>query len=96
MEDLIICAIDRRRLITFDYGGQPRTVNPHALYREDQLRHVVLHAWQTGGRSNSRTPPCWGNFHLDQIGGLKVLAETFFGAQHDFNPKKFRHVIHSL
>ena len=96
MEDTIIAALNHRSVLAFTYDGQPRTVHPHALYREDHLRKVVLHAWQTEGRSNTRTPPCWGNFHLDKIIGLAVLDETFFGAQSDFNPKRFLRIIHSL
>jgi predicted DNA-binding transcriptional regulator YafY len=96
MEDTIIAALDHRRVLSFTYEGQSRTVNPHALFREDQLRKLVLHAWQTDGDSNTRTPPCWGNFHLDKIIGLVVLDESFFGAQPDFNPRHFRRIIHSL
>lgn len=96
MEDTIIAALERRRVLSFSYDGQPRTVNPHALYREDQLRKIVLHAWQTDGRSNSGDLPGWRNFHLDEISGLVVLDETFFGAQPDFNPRRFRHIIHSI
>jgi hypothetical protein len=71
-------------------------VNPHALFRESSSQKAVLHAWQTDGTSSTRTPPCWGNFHLDAIRGLAVTDETFLGAERDFNPKRFRDVIYSL
>jgi predicted DNA-binding transcriptional regulator YafY len=96
MEDTIIAALDHHRVLSFTYENQPRIVNPHALFREDQFRKPVLHAWQTDGDSNTRTPPCWGNFQLDKIVGLVVLDETFLAAQSDFNPRRFRHLIHSI
>jgi predicted DNA-binding transcriptional regulator YafY len=92
----IIDAISHRNVLTFDYDGQPRTVNPHALYREDRTRNFVLHAWQTDGESNTRNPPCRGNFRVDQMVDLTALDENFFGAQPDFNPDRFRHLIHAL
>jgi WYL domain len=96
MQQKIIDAIAQRRVLSFNYNGQPRRVNPHALYLEDQHRNVVLHAWQTEGTSNSRVPPCWGNFHLNKMIGLEVSRETFSGAQSDFNPGHFLHPIELL
>lgn len=96
MEDTIIAAIDHRRILSFTYDGQPRIVNPHALYVGEQIRQRVLHAWQTDGGSNTRNVPCWGNFHLNKMMELVVLDETFFGPQSDFNPMRFHHLIHSL
>ncbi len=96
MEAVIIDAISHNRVLAFDYEGRSRVVNPHALYREDRLRKLVLHAWQADGGSNTRTPPFWGNFHLEKIVRLRVLDETFFGAQPGFNPNRFRHLIHTL
>jgi predicted DNA-binding transcriptional regulator YafY len=92
----IIDAISNRHVLTFDYEGQPRTVNPHALYRENRHRNFVLHAWQTDGESSTRNPPCWGNFHTDQIGQLTVLDRQFANAQPDFNPDRFRNLIHAI
>ena len=94
MEAVITDAISHNRVLAFDYEGRSRVVNPHAL-REDQLRKLVLHAWQTNGGSNTRTPPCWGNFHLEKIVRLRVLDETFFGAQPDFNPQLLVSVLFS-
>jgi predicted DNA-binding transcriptional regulator YafY len=92
----IIDAISDRHVLAFDYNGQPRTVHPHALYRENRQRNFVLHAWRTEGESNTRDPPRWGNFHTDQIVQLTVLDRQFANAQPDFNPDRFRNLIHAV
>ncbi len=96
VEDDITAALDHRRVLSFTYDGQSRTVNPHALYHEAQHRRLVLYTWQTYGGSNSGVLPGWKNFHVDEITGLVVLDETFFGTQPDFNPRRFRHLVHSI
>jgi predicted DNA-binding transcriptional regulator YafY len=96
MKQTIITAINNRNVLKFEYKGRLRILNPHALYREDQHGAEVLHAWQTGGQSSTRVPPCWGNFHLDEIIGLTVLSENFSAPQVDFNPERFLHLIHSI
>lgn len=96
MQQAIINAISQRHVLRFHYKGRLRILHPHALYREDQHGAAVLHAWQTGGQSSTRMPPCWGNFHLDEIIGLTVLPETFSAAQADFNSDRFLHLIHSI
>jgi hypothetical protein len=60
------------------------------------LNHSALHGQFAAGGSNVGFTPCWGNFHLDEIVGLTVLAETFAMAQSDFNPDRFLHLIHSI
>ena len=40
MEAAITDAIFHNRVLAFDYEGRSRVVNPHALYREDQLRKL--------------------------------------------------------
>jgi predicted DNA-binding transcriptional regulator YafY len=96
VEKTIIDSITDRRVLAFDYAGAHRTVNPHALFRAGKRKKSVLHAWQTEGVSNTRVPPCWGNFRLDRISNLTVMDETFSGGQPDFNPKVFREVIHKI
>jgi hypothetical protein len=96
MNQTISNAINAHHVLTFSYQGYPRTVNPHLLHRDDQHGKLVFHAWQTKGQSSSRVPPCWGNFRLDEIDRLTVLAETFGDAQPDFNSARYLHVITSI
>jgi hypothetical protein len=96
VQNTIIDSISNRRVLRFEYDGQPRTVNPHALFRESEFQKTVLLGWQTDGGCNSRVPPCWGNFHLDKIVDLIVSDETFLGAQSGFSRQRFQHLIHGL
>jgi hypothetical protein len=96
MESAIIESIRYRRVIQFEYEGMPRTVNPHVFYRSEASQKGVINGWQTEGGSNTRTPPCWGNFSVVKIVGLVLLEETFSGAQPDFKRHRFRNVICSL
>ena len=95
MEQEIIAAIRQHQVLSFDYQGQPRQVNPHALGRVKPDDKTVLHGWQTGGNSNHRVPPCWGYFRLDEIEGFEVTDQTFPFAQPDFKPR-FVNLIHRI
>ena len=96
MQDTIIEAMRKRHALEFSYDGAPRVVNPHALYRDTKHQKPVLLAWQTDGTSNTRVPPCWGNFHLDKIVDLAILDETSITRRPEFNPKRYKGIIHSL
>ena len=70
-------AIEQRRLLTFTYGGHPRRVMPAALGTTKRKGKRVLHAYQVEGGSEHGDIPAWRYFHLDGIGDLRVLDETF-------------------
>jgi hypothetical protein len=95
VEQEIVRAIRGRNVLCFDYHGQPRQVNPHALGRVQPDNKAVLHAWQTGGRSNHGVPPMWGYFRLDEIEDLRVTDTTFFGAEPHYKPK-FVNLVQSI
>jgi predicted DNA-binding transcriptional regulator YafY len=95
VEQEIVRAISGRNVLCFDYHGQPRQVNPHALGHVKPDNKAVLHAWQTGGMSNHGAPPLWGYFRLDEIQGLEVTDETFFGPQPNYKAR-FVNLIHSI
>jgi predicted DNA-binding transcriptional regulator YafY len=95
VEQDIVRAINDRNVLVFDYHGQPREVNPHALGRVQPHDKTVLLAWQTGGSSNHGVPPLWAYFRLDDIEGLELTDATFFSAQPNFKPR-FIDLIHSI
>ena len=96
MEQEIIRAIDARNVLSFDYHGQPRQVNPHAARRVQPDDKTVLLAWQTGGGSNDHgIPPFWGYFRLNDIENFEVTDATFFGAQPNYKAR-FVNLIHSI
>lgn len=70
-------AIDRRRVIRFEYQGFPRIAEPHVLgIKEGRL--AVL-TWQTGGSSYSGPLPDWRRFHIDEVAHLEITDEAFAG-----------------
>ena len=96
MEQEIIRAIKTRNVLSFDYHGQPRQVNLHALGRVQPDDKKVLHAWQTGGGSKDHgTPPFWGYFQLNEIDNFRVTDQTFFGPEPNYKPR-FVNLIESI
>ncbi|WP_323909637.1 WYL domain-containing protein [Aeromonas caviae] len=77
MEDLIIQAINKKKLIEFTYQGRPRTAEPHVLGITNGIKQVLC--YQTGGHSSRGNLPDWRRFDLHQIVGLRIVDATFPG-----------------
>lgn len=75
-DDLVRAIVDRLP-VRFVYGRQPRTVQPAALGHHVVTGALSLRGYQTGGRSNSRPPPFWTIFPLDEIDDLEVVDAPF-------------------
>ncbi|WP_447937023.1 hypothetical protein [Thermomonas fusca] len=69
-------AIAGKHLISFSYDGYNRTVEPHT-YGIDGKGHRAVRAYQVGGGSSSGEYRGWKLFHVNDMRGLTVLAETF-------------------
>jgi hypothetical protein len=96
VEQDIIRAIRGRNVLCFDYHGQPRQVNPHALGRVQPAEKAVLHGWQTGGRSNNHgVPPFWAYFRVADIENFEVMDATFPDAEPNYKAK-FLKLVHSI
>ena len=70
-------AIAHRLHIRFVYDGQPRVVQPATLGDHMMTGTLSLRGYQTGGRSNSRTPPFWTMFSVEKIVDLDITDDTF-------------------
>jgi hypothetical protein len=79
-------ALATRSVVTFNYKGQVRTVEPHALGKANDDRSALL-GWQTAGGSNTEPPPGWRVFIVAEIEGLAVTAETFAKPRDDYGAK---------
>lgn len=77
MSQDIRTAIEQRRLLSFTYGGHPRTVMPAALGVAKRKRKPVLHAYQVEGGSSRGGIPAWRYFYADEMSDLRLLDETF-------------------
>ena len=69
-------AIRNRQMLTFQYHGHHRVVEPYT-YGIDQKGHAALRAYQTGGTSGSGRIPDWRIFHESEILALKSLEQHF-------------------
>ena len=73
-------AIANKHLITFNYDGYSRTVEPHT-YGIDGKGHKALRAYQVGGGSSSGEYRGWKLFHVSEMRGVTVMQDTFASAR---------------
>jgi len=71
-------AIQNRNLLTFNYAGFRRTVEPHT-YGTDTRGHLALRAYQVAGGSESGEYVGWKLFHVHEMAGVTVQPQTFAG-----------------
>jgi hypothetical protein len=79
MEDTILDALASRKILTFIYGGFPRTCEPHVLGTANRKTQVLC--YQIDGGSSRGGLPQWRRFDLGGISDLKTTNETFDGAR---------------
>lgn len=79
-QDLIIDAIENRKILEFYYDENHRIVEPHTV-GISKTGKEMLSAFQTEGGSNRGSVPCWGQFSLSKIENLQVLDESFSGTR---------------
>ena len=75
MDDRICSAIKNRRVLTFNYDGYSRVVEPHAhgLSKTDE---EIVRAYQTAGSSSTGELE-WKLFLVSKIENLQTLTTTF-------------------
>jgi hypothetical protein len=73
-----ICdAISARQVVSFDYDGHPRIVQPAAAGPHATTGNLVFRGYQVGGTGNTRTVPFWDLFLIGKISNFEILDETF-------------------
>ena len=87
MQTTICNAIAQKRIITFWYENNQRTVEPWLL-GYNQKQHLALSAWQLSGGSAIG----WREFLVSNISGLAITDRTFLNARQDYNPNDVRMV----
>ena len=85
MNEVIVQATRRRRLLSLAYDGFARAVEPH-IYGIGRDGHELLSAWQVAGGSSSGVTVGWKMFRLDRVSGLKLQSTTFAVPRPDYNP----------
>ncbi|HOM61622.1 MAG TPA: hypothetical protein PLP49_09370 [Anaerohalosphaeraceae bacterium] len=82
MNEDICRAIKSRNLISFDYDGGRRKVEPHCygVGKKGEL----LRAFQVSGHSESGEPYGWKLFSVEKISDLTIEKETFDSPRPDY------------
>ena len=86
MNQLIVQAIEEKRLIELTYNGYSRIVEPHTYYRTIN-GHETLQCYQVqGGHSSVKRDPDddWGYLAVPKIFNLSLLEKTFLGPRPDY------------
>ena len=75
--NLTICkAIQEMKLLTFNYNGYERTVEPHA-HGISTAGNECLRCYQVAGGSSSGTMPGWKMMTTDSITGVSLSQDRF-------------------
>ncbi len=80
MNDVIIEAIENRKLLEFNHMGHHRIVEPHT-FGISSKGNDNLSAFQIDGTSERNNVPDWGLFTIDKIVDLKILNKKFEGTR---------------
>jgi hypothetical protein len=77
MRELILKAIDAKRLVEFEYQGYTRVCEPHVCGCIHGVDEALM--YQVAGGSRSGRLPNWRRVKLGQIAGLRILDRGFAG-----------------
>lgn len=83
--DDITFAIENRRVVTFNYDGHSRVVEPFLIGLTTTGKHAVR-GYQTAGTSSSGKVPGWHLFSLSKITAIDVTLTSFEGLRPFYNP----------
>lgn len=88
-------AIQNKCLLSFNYDGFQRVVEPHT-YGIDSKGHTALRAYQVRGGSESGESIGWKLFHVDQMQQVAIGSQHFSGPRPKYtrSDSAFR-VIHA-
>ena len=85
MKEIICEAIEKKRIISFNYKGLERIVEPYA-FGTDNKGNYKLRAYQIGGFSESGKIEGWKLFSAENISNLDLLDKTFETIREGYNP----------
>ena len=97
MKNLIINAIQNRRLLEFTYNQHLRIVEPHTFGVFSNGNEILV-SYQIDGTSDSGRVPDWRPFTFSKIQNLKMLDETFSGVRNGYKKgdNRFRVIYKDL
>ena len=77
MGQIIIDAIDKKKIISFDYHGHIRIAEPHVYGIKDSKESLLV--YQTGGTSSSGGIPQWRRMFANEMTNLQITTQSFPG-----------------
>lgn len=84
MKNAISEGIQNKNLLSFNYNGYYRVVEPFTL-GVSMKGNDVLSAYQVRGESESDNNNPWRLFDLEKIENIQILAENFNGYRDGYN-----------
>jgi len=85
LENIIAKAIKTQNILSIQYEGHQRFVEPHLLGIA-MTGNFLLNAYQTSGGSNSGGTPQWRRFNLAKIEEISLVPSHFARPRPDYNP----------
>ncbi len=97
MKKLITEAIQKKKLLEFNYQGFYRVVEPHT-HGVFSNGNELLVAFQIDGESKSRKPPFWSSFQTSEIENLFIIDEAFLEPRYGYKrgDSRFREIYSEL
>lgn len=74
--DVIVKAIDEKRVLSIFYDGGVRKVAP-CCYGNGKKGQALLRCWQISGFSRSGNVPAWKLMSVEKIQNVQILDENF-------------------
>ncbi len=71
------------RVLRFNYGGHPRTVEPQLVGLHENGEPLLV-AFQTGGTSSTGAVPGWRTFRTSDMDAVEIGEESVPGLRLDF------------
>lgn len=81
---ILTTAVNDKRLVSFDYDGLRRVVEPHAV-GFGKGESVLMRGFQVEGESATQTTG-WKLFKADKIEGLTLTPEVFNQPREGYKP----------
>jgi hypothetical protein len=85
MNSIICEAIEKKRLLQFNYDDLARIVEPHLFGRKTSGKDA-LSAYMVDGYTESDRKPYWRSYSIDKMEFLVILDDTFEAARDGYNP----------
>jgi hypothetical protein len=78
----IYAAIDGRRMLSFTYKGQVRTVEPYIVGYTDKNKLILSAVQRAGGSGDG-----FRSFVVDELSEVTKTDRRFSGTRLDYNPR---------